>query len=299
MGLSIFFKRSFIKSIALFMIVLAFFNWSVVWGFTQNTAPGGIITGKVMAVFFVDVGQADCIFIHTPNNLNMLIDAGNREDYPQINRFLQTQNVTRLDVVVATHPHEDHIGSMEEIIRNFQIGKLYMPKVSTTTRTFEGLLQAIRIKGLKVNVAKAGVKIDLGPGFTSEFIAPNNDYYDDLNNYSGVIKLSYHKVALLLTGDAERISEREMLDKGYDLKADVLKVGHHGSSSSSSAAFLKRVAPSIAIISVGVDNPYHHPGLSTLKRLARSGARIYRTDRDGTIRLLTDGNKIEIHNYRY
>jgi competence protein ComEC len=299
--LSKLFKRSFIKNIALLVIVLAFFNWSVVWGFKQNTviAPGGTITGKAMAVFFVDVGQADCIFIHTPTNLNVLIDAGNREDYPAIRRFLQAQNVARLDVVVATHPHEDHIGSMEEIIRNFQIGKIYMPKVSTNTRTFEGLLQAIRLKGLKINIARAGVKMDLGPGLMSEFIAPNNDYYDDLNNYSGVIKLSYHKVALLLTGDAERISEKEMLERGYDLKADILKVGHHGSNSSSGAAFLKRVAPSIAIISVGVDNPYHHPGLATLKRLARIGAQIYRTDRDGTLRLLTDGDKIEIHNYRY
>jgi beta-lactamase superfamily II metal-dependent hydrolase len=250
------------------------------------------ITGNGLAVSFVDVGQADCILIHTPANQNILIDSGNREDFPTILNYLNLQRVSRLDMIVTTHPHEDHIGSMAQIVRKFNIGKVYMPRVSANTRVFEDLLTAIQAKGLKIMTAKAGVHLDLTPEIKMDFLAPNSDSYEDLNNYSAVIKLTYRKVAFLLTGDAERISEQEMMDKQYNLKANVLKVGHHGSNSSSSNGFLQQVAPDIAIISVGLHNDYHHPSLSTLKRLAKIGARVYRTDHNGTIQITTDGYQL-------
>jgi competence protein ComEC len=289
-------RNSFIFSIMI--LILGMTTFCVY----AQTSTDGTAGGNDLAVSFINVGQGDCILIHTPTNQNILIDAGNREDFPTIQHFLQTQNVSRLDVVVATHPHEDHIGSMEQIIRSFEIGKIYMPKVAANTRAFEDLLLAVKAKGLKINGAKAGLNLELEPSangrqrkFAMEFLAPNSDFYENMNDYSAVIKLTYCNVSFLFMGDAGKVSEQEILSHDSDLKANILKVGHHGSSSSSCSAFLQKVVPNIAIISVGLNNSYHHPSLATLKRLDKVGAKIYRTDRNGTIQVLTDGNKLVVH----
>ncbi|GAW92764.1 hydrolase [Calderihabitans maritimus] len=167
-----------------------------------------------------------------------------------------------------------------------------MPKVAHTTKTFEDLLLAIKGKGLKVTQAKAGVKLDVGPGIEAVMLAPNNSSYDDLNNYSAVLKITYGSTSFLFTGDAEAESESEMLRTGYDLKADVLKVGHHGSSSSTTQAFLKAVSPKYAVISVGKDNKYGHPHTETLAKLAEAGIQVFRTDLQGTIVATSDGKTI-------
>lgn len=248
----------------------------------------------LLKVHFIDVGQADCILIQAPTGQNMLIDAGHNADADTIVSYLNAQGVKKVDILVGTHPHEDHIGSLDTVINTFDIGKIYMPRVTHTTKTFEDVLLAVKNKGLKISTAKGGTSIDFSPDTKVEIVAPNSSQYESLNNYSAVIKLTYGKTSFLFTGDAEDISENEMLTANYDLKADVLKVGHHGSSSSSTRPFLKAVSPKYAVISVGKDNDYGHPHKETINRLFESGISVFRTDESGTIIFTTDGDKIEI-----
>ena len=265
---------------------------------TSATPPNGVVNtttvlaGHKLKVSYIDVGQGDSILIQTPGGKNVLIDAGNNGDATTIVTYLKAQNISRLDYVIATHSHEDHIGSMDTVINTFAIGQVVMPKESSNTQTFRDLMTAIASKGLKPIEAKAGVKLDLGPEIYAELLAPNSSGYEDINDYSAVLRLVYGKNSFLLTGDAETQSESEMLRLGSQLKVDVLKVGHHGSSSSSTAAFLKLVAPKYAIISVGKGNSYGHPTSSALERLGSVGATIYRTDESGTIVCESDGETI-------
>lgn len=254
---------------------------------TVNASP------SPLTVHFIDVGQADCILIQSPGGRNMLIDAGNNEDGPLITTYLNTLHIKKLDVIVGTHPHEDHIGSMDTVIAAYKVGKIYLPKVSNNTKSFRDVLTVIKAKGLKVTTAKAGITINLDPALKITMLAPNSTHYDEFNNYSAVIKLTYNRTSFLFSGDAETDSEMEMLAQGYALKADVLKVGHHGSNSSTSPPFLKAVSPKYAVISVGTGNTYGHPHQTTLKRL-EAVSRVYRTDRDGSIIMTSNGRRINI-----
>jgi competence protein ComEC len=245
---------------------------------------------KPLKVTFIDVGQADSILIQIPNGKNILIDAGNNEDAEQIITFLKNQGIRRLDSVIGTHPHEDHIGSLDKVIKTFEIGEILMPKVTTNTQTFKDVLTAVQDKGLKIKEAKAGIKLDWG----AEVLAPISSKYEDLNNYSVVLRFVYGQNVFLFTGDAEEVSEREMISSSYSLKADVLKVGHHGSSSSTTPEFLKRVSPKYAVISVGKDNTYGHPAADIINRLKKSGAEVYRTDLMGTIVAESDGTQVTL-----
>lgn len=257
-----------------------------------STTTTTVLAGKKLTVSYIDVGQADSILIQTPGGKNVLIDAGNNGDASTIVTYLKAQNISRLDYVIATHSHEDHIGSLDTVIKTFDIGQVVMPKESSNTQTFRDVLTAIANKGLKPIEAKAGVKLDLGSEIYAELLAPNSSGYEDTNDYSAVLRLIYGKNSFLFTGDAEAQSETEMLRLGSQLKADVLKVGHHGSRTSSTAAFLKLVAPKYAIISVGKGNSYGHPTGEALARLSSVGATIYRTDESGTIVCESDGENI-------
>lgn len=248
----------------------------------------------ILTVHIIDVGQADCILIKSPSGKNMLIDAGNNEDEENIKKYLKNQKVSKIDYLIGTHPHEDHIGSIDGVIKSFDILNFYMPKVSTTTKTFKDVLEAAKTKQLTINTAKYGVKFDMGDGVFANMLAPIEKSYDDLNNYSAVIKLTFGKISFLFTGDAGNESEQQMLSLKEDLKADVLKVGHHGSSTSTSEQFLDAVSPKYAVISVGAQNDYNHPSKSTLDKLNKRGIKIFRTDKDGTIVFSTDGEDVKI-----
>lgn len=170
-----------------------------------------------------------------------------------------------------------------------------MPKVLTTTKTFEDVLNEVKNKNMKVTSAKAGMFINLDPQLKVEILAPNSEKYRNLNNYSVVIKLTYRQTSFLFTGDAEKKSEEEMLSRDYQLDADVLKVGHHGSANATSNAFLRAVRPKYAVISVGKDNDYGHPACETINKLKKAGVKVYRTDEEGTIVFVSDGKKVTVN----
>jgi competence protein ComEC len=245
---------------------------------------------NLLLVHYIDVGQADSILIQV-NNKNMLIDAGNRGDADAVVSYLQKKGVKKLDYVIATHPHEDHIGGMSDIIKKFPITEFYAPKKTNTTKTFEDMITALN--GKTIIIAKAGVKLNLGDNIKAELLGPNSDQYEDLNNYSTVLKLTYGGNKFLFMGDAEKLSEGEILDSNLDVSADVIKVGHHGSSTSSSKEFLDKVSPKIAVISVGKGNDYGHPHSETLSEFKKRNYTVYRTDIDGTIILQSDGKNIK------
>ena len=246
-----------------------------------------------LKVHFIDVGQGDCILIEDGNSA-MLIDAGNPENGPDIVSYIKKLGINRLDFVIATHPHADHIGGMADVINAFDIGKLIMPKVEHTTRTFENLLLTIRNKGLKITAPVPGIEYRLNnAGFV--ILAPNSSSYTNLNDYSVVVRLTYGSTSFLFSGDAEQTSEKEILAKGYNIKSDVLKVGHHGSKTSTTTKFLDAVSPRYAVICVGVNNQYGHPAPETLSKLVERGIKIYRTDEAGTIVATSDGKSISFN----
>jgi beta-lactamase superfamily II metal-dependent hydrolase len=249
-------------------------------------------------VYFLDVGQADSELIRLPGGVNILIDAGTTDAGEPLCRYLKDLGVKKIDYLIATHPHEDHIGGMTNVIKQFDIGKVYFPKVADnmvpTTKCYENLLDAIGKKGLKITQGKSGMTI-LQDGKTKvEFLAPNSQNYKDLNSYSIVTKLSFGSNAVLFMGDADTDSEKEMLKKSYDLSCDILKCGHHGSSTASSAAFLKAAKPKYAIISCGVNNDYGHPHNQTLNRLNSMKITIFRTDKQDTILAHLTGSSITV-----
>jgi len=245
---------------------------------------------ETLEVHFIDVGQGDSIFIKNGTHM-MLVDAGNNDDSVMITQYLQKQGVSRLEYVIGTHPHEDHIGGMDAVIRNFEINRIFLPRVTHDTETYKDVLRAMLSESIGVTIPEPGKTYKLGDAsFT--ILAPVSTNYKELNNYSIVIKLNFGGTSYLLTGDAEELSEQEMLAMDFDVSADVLKLGHHGSSSSSSVEFLNAVKPDFAVISVGKDNDYGHPHMETMLKLRDRNIPVYRTDENGTIISVTDGKNI-------
>lgn len=247
----------------------------------------------ILKVHFIDVGQADSILVQHGSQ-NMLIDAGNNADADTVVNYIKKQGVTKLDYFIMTHPHEDHIGGADAVIKGFNIGTVYMPKVTSTTQTFKDVVTAMSAKGLKATIPVPGNTFKLGDTLCT-ILAPNGSSYEDLNNYSVVVKLTYGQNNFIFQGDAEDISENEILSKGYDISADVIKIGHHGSNSSSTQAYIKKVNPKYAVISVGKGNDYGHPHQETMAILKSIGIPVYRTDEAGTIICTSDGKNISFN----
>jgi competence protein ComEC len=252
---------------------------------TSTVAPFGNLV-----VSFLDVGQGDAEIVRV-NGQTMLIDAGTNASTAALIGDIKALGITRFDVVVGTHPHEDHIGGIDAVINQFGIGTIYMPKVTTTTKTFSDVLTAIKNRGLSITTPIVRSTFTLGSAQCT-ILAPSNPSSDDLNNASIVIKLTYGTTSFLFTGDAQTESEQAMLLGAYSLKSDVVKVGHHGSSTSTSPAFLNAVAPKYAVIEVGAGNDYGHPQQVTLDNVAKAGVKVFRTDLNGTITATTDGSTI-------
>jgi competence protein ComEC len=263
----------------------------------QNPASSGAAVSEVasqtqhqLLVHFIDVGQADSILIQNGDHA-MLIDAGNNDDADLVTQYLQKQGVKKIEYLIGTHPHEDHIGGMDGVINAFPIAQVILPHVTHTTKTFSDMVTAMKNKGYQATKPVVGDRYSLGDA-SFVILAPTAPEYEGLNNYSVVIKLSYGNTSFLFAGDAEKESEEEMIATGLDLSANLLKLGHHGSRSSTSAAFLQKVHPQYAVISVGKGNDYGHPHQETMKRLQSNGALVYRTDESGTIIATSDGQRI-------
>ncbi|MBU3182449.1 ComEC/Rec2 family competence protein [Clostridium psychrophilum] len=283
-------KKAWLKY-TLICVVLIFVTTcaTIVYNSTQKT---NLDLKNNMVTHFIDVGQGDCILIQV-NNKNLLIDSGTSDSKQKLIRYLKNNNITKLDYIVATHPHEDHIGGMSSIINAFDIGEFFAPKVTATSQSFTDMIRALRSKNLKIHIARPNMYLDLGPDTSCVMLSPNSETYENTNDYSCVIKISFKNSSYLFTGDAAIEAEQELISNGYNLKAQVLKVGHHGSKTSTSPKFLNEVSPKIAVISCGAFNTYGHPHTETLDKFKKINCMIYRTDIDKNIVLISDGTSIK------
>ena len=289
-------KRNFFEILIILLAFLIINNQDKIKNlFNQNNNQNQNdyinMNNDLLKVHYLDVGQGDSIFIELPNNETMLIDAAESYQSENIINYLKNLNYQKIDYVIGTHPHTDHIGGLKDIINTFEIGKIYMPKVVSTTKTYESLLMAIKDKNLKINTAKAGTSIIDTDALKINILAPNNSIYTELNNYSAVTKITYGTTKFLFMGDAEKLSENEIKE---DVTADVIKIGHHGSNTSSSIDFIKKVNAKYGIISVGLNNKYNLPKEETITNWENSGTKIYLTSINGTITASSDGTNIKI-----
>lgn len=254
-----------------------------------SAAPVPAAQGALTLHFF-DVGQGDATLVTTPQGQNILIDGGPRASGEALCGYLDALGVQKLDRVIATHPHEDHIGGLVAVIPRYEIGEVIMPYYPATTKVYRDLLTAIDEKGLGITPAAQGMALDLDSQTACQVLWPPEDAEkaagDNPNNASVVLRITFGEDAVLLTGDAEQEVEAQL--EG-ELNSGLLKVGHHGSSTSTSAAFLKKVSPGFAVIMVGQDNSYNHPNAKVVQRLTQSGAQVLRTDEAGTITLQSQG----------
>lgn len=248
------------------------------------------------SVHMIDVGQGDCILVKCGSEA-MLIDAGERDNSETIINYLKGEGVSELDYVVATHPHSDHIGSMPEVIVEFTVKNVIMPDLPKnlipTTNIYKRLLQSVKESSAKVIAAKPGAEYSLGDAVIT-VLGPVGTP-EDLNNASVVLRADYGETSFIFTGDAEASAEKKIIESGAKLDADVLKMGHHGSSTSTCQEFFDAVSPSLALISCGKDNDYGHPHKETLKLLKDSKTDYERTDLKGTIIVISDGKNLTKH----
>jgi len=243
---------------------------------------------------FIDVGQADAIFLEYSEgdkNYNILIDSGDWNSNAAVN-YLEQMNIKQLDLLVGTHPHSDHIGQMDTIINQLDVSEVWMSGDVTTTQVFERVINAIDDNDVDYNEPRSGEEYEIGP-LDIKVLAPTH-INGNLNDDSIVFKATYGNISFLFTGDAEKGSEQTMVGSGLDLKADILKLGHHGSDTSSTASFIEAVDPKVGVISVGKKNNYGHPSASVVDRMNSRGVDLYSTNDHGTIIIETDGDKYDI-----
>lgn len=262
-----------------------------------------ISDNSCLSVYFFDVGQGDCSLLLFPDGISVLIDAGNKADGKIIADYLKSGGIDTLDYLICTHPHEDHIGGTDKIFEELKILNVCLPFQTTAnftpTALYSELLSNIESEGSNLITLTAGNLLIERSSYSIEAIAPGkNSVYSDLNDYSICLLVDYYTNTILFTGDAEITSESEILNSKKNIDADILKVGHHGSSGSSSKAFLKAVTPQVSIISSGKGNSYGHPNNDALQRLSDVNSKIYRTDTVGTViaRLYDGGFNIETDN---
>ena len=281
-------KKNSIDFVGILIVIL----FAIYIGVTNESKADKVelpLDSGTLEVHFIDVGQADSILIHCKNE-NALIDAGKSDSGKKLVSYFNNLGISKFKYVFGTHAHEDHIGSMDDVILNYQIDKFYMPDVITTTKTFENVLDALDKKGYFFDTPKTLETMTVCNA-TLKILYVGTDS-TALNSTSIVIRLDYGNNSFLFTGDATSEVEKQLKDKNIDV--DVLKVAHHGSEYSSTLTFLKAVKPKYAVISVGEKNTYNHPSDTILRRLNVLNVITYRTDKNGTIVIGSDGNELQI-----
>lgn len=247
--------------------------------------------GATVTAYFFDVGQGDSEFLVLPDGQTMLIDAGTGEAGQGVVDDISWLGYDRIDYLVATHPHEDHIGGMPAVFDAFEVGEVWAPEVSNDTQAFENFLDSVDEEGLEINPAVAGSVVYESGGCTVEILSPaEGASYDDLNDWSAVVMVTFGDTSMLFTGDASA-SVLEPLGIG---NVNVLKVAHHGSDTGTTPSLLSQLTPSVAVIEVGAGNSYGHPTQETLDELAASGAQVWRTDLDGGVYAVSDGATVSV-----
>ncbi|XZL31828.1 ComEC/Rec2 family competence protein [Clostridium perfringens] len=283
-------KKKIISSIIGIIVVLLAGYFGI-----DLTQDSKVPKDSELIISYIDVGQGDAAYIKVNGN-DILIDAGPRSNSKELLEQLKAKNIDDFELVIATHPHEDHIGGMVDVFKEYEVKAFYSPKITHTTKTYENLVKAVKDEGLKTKELKGGMVIDLGEGAKFEVFTPQKSEYEELNDYSPIMKLSFGDTSYLFTGDAEKLAEEEALAKyKTSLDSDVIKFGHHGSSSSSSNAFIEAVSPKYGIISCAKDNKYGHPHRETLDIIKKYNIKTFRTDTDGEIILTSDGKSINFN----
>lgn len=245
------------------------------------------------SVSFIDVGQGDCELIRTANH-NVLIDSGDRDMAGRVINFLRYLGITKLDMVIVTHPHDDHYAEMADVLGHFAVGQVIMPQLPEdmipVDYNYKNLMRTLEKREIPVRYVKAGECFALEEDCHIDILSPIYDDYEDMNNFSIVARFVHGKRSFLLTGDLERMGELDLVELGMDIKSDVLKVPHHGSANSSSEEFLRAVSPEIAVISAGSDNDFQHPRTAVLYRLKdASCSTTYSTANNGNVVIVTNG----------
>ena len=258
-------------------------------GSERPSVSTGIPAGSSFSVHYIDVGQGDSALILCDGK-SMLIDGGESSESSKIYTYLKNQGVNHLDYIVATHAHSDHIGGLSGALNYASVGTAFCPVTTYDSKTFNSFVKYLDKQGVSITVPSAGDTFTLGSA-SVQILGPQKDY-DDPNDTSIVLKVVYGDTSFLFTGDAERTAEADILDAGYDLSATVLKVGHHGSDTSTSYPFLREIMPEYAVIQVGKDNSYGHPTEDTLSRLRDADVEVYRNDLQGTIICTSDGKSV-------
>ena len=261
-------------------------------------ATGDAFQDGTLEVFFLDVGQGDSIFLRSPNGKTMLVDTGEAQYFGVIDTFLQEHGVTRIDALVETHPHSDHMGSMAKVVERYDIGVIYACPATNATSAFEKLLDAIEKKNVEIIAVYADEMptLEWDRDTTVRVLSPFSDEEYDLNNSSIVLNIAYRNTSVLLSADAEKMAEEIMLARlsASSFSATILKLGHHGSSTSTSEAFFAAVDPEVVAIQVGAGNDYGHPHREIRTMLAQWGGPVYRTDLNGTIHFRLDGESFSV-----
>jgi competence protein ComEC len=282
-------KKFTLQIAGVFAVVLILFGVSFFQSLQDNK----------LEVNFFDVGQGDAILIKTPDHQKILIDGG--PDNTIINKLGENLPFydKEIDLMILTHPHADHVTGLVEVLKRYKVKKILATGVLCTTSEYIAWLEEIKKQKIPMEIAQAGQIISFGENLKLEILYPLEDLsgkqFENLNNSSVVGKLTFGETSFLFTGDAETEVEKKLISSNFDFKVDVLKVAHHGSKNATSQEFLDKVQPKFAVISVGAKNKFGHPSQGTINRLKKMNAQVFRTDKDGDVRISSNGEKIEVN----
>lgn len=287
-------KKNNLKKYVILILLLSSFFYTFFSYVQKNFFQ---VSNHNLRFHFIDVGQGDSSLIITPKGNTILIDAGDEAHAKKVVSYIREQGIEKLDLVIATHPDADHIGGMDKVIKNFDIYVFAMPDVSAKTNQYKQIQRELKAKKMKTTRLYQGDEVQIDDSLDFEILSPvKGKKYDDTNEYSIVAKIVYKDTSFILMGDATMENEVDIINNVPDIDIDVLKLGHHGSSTSSSDYFITKTSPKIAIISCGKNNKYGHPHQEVMRVLKKHGVTPYRTDEMGDIVITSDGKEIKYIN---